>query len=487
MSELHVRFAADGTIIAVPASLTAITTYVLLEQEAWFEKEVGFVQRLIKPGMTVIDIGANLGVYSVPMARMAGPTGAVFAFEPASETRVLLEHSAALNGCTNLHVLASAVSDRQGEAHLAFGASSELNALGEGGNGERVTVTSLDHEDAAGRWPGSPDFVKIDAEGEEDRILQGASSFFARHSPLVMFEILAGNAINHALREKFLAMGYRAYRLLAGAPILVPDSPGNPVDDFELNLFAAKPDRAARLAADGLLVEAIPAWSPDAAARRDAIAMIGRQPFGQSIAAQLGDRPELDPRYRDCLAAYAVWRSPDQPPAVRCAALNVALAEMQSLCQTKPSLPRLSTLARVAWDGGQRKLSVNAVTGLLERLGQGDKQISEPFWPAAPRFDLIDAGNNKAAWFVCSALEHYERAGSFSSCFVPSNIDLKMLCANPFASAEMERRVTLQLALRGQSPQVSKRLGTPGADHVNWELWRSGSVPNTVIAGGKSA
>ena len=87
MRELCVRTAEDGAILSVPNAINAITTYVLLEQEAWFEKEVAFVRRYIRPGMTAIDIGANLGVYSIPMARQAGLTGAVYAYEPTSETR----------------------------------------------------------------------------------------------------------------------------------------------------------------------------------------------------------------------------------------------------------------------------------------------------------------------------------------------------------------------------------------------------------------
>ena len=89
MDELSLRM-VDGTQIVVPCSLESITTYVILEQEKWLEKETAFVVRWLRPGMTVIDIGANLGVYSLPMARLVGPEGQVFAYEPATETRRLL-------------------------------------------------------------------------------------------------------------------------------------------------------------------------------------------------------------------------------------------------------------------------------------------------------------------------------------------------------------------------------------------------------------
>jgi tRNA A58 N-methylase Trm61 len=92
----------DDLMIAVPPTLSAITTYVLLEQEKWFEKEVNFLRGFLKPGMTVIDVGANLGVYGLVSARLVGPEGRVFSYEPGGETRALLEQSRALNSVTNI-------------------------------------------------------------------------------------------------------------------------------------------------------------------------------------------------------------------------------------------------------------------------------------------------------------------------------------------------------------------------------------------------
>src|SRR4029077_15112098 len=69
MQPLRIRMRDDDVKLAVPPSLSSMTTYVLLEQEAWFEKEPAFLRRWLKPGMTAIDIGANLGVYALPMAR----------------------------------------------------------------------------------------------------------------------------------------------------------------------------------------------------------------------------------------------------------------------------------------------------------------------------------------------------------------------------------------------------------------------------------
>ena len=127
MNTLELKL-TDAVTLAVPASLHSVTTYVLLEQERWFEKEMDFLRHWLRPGMTVIDIGANHGVYSLPMARLVGPTGQVFAYEPGSETRVLLERSRDLNAATNLDISSLALSDGEREGRLVFGSSSELNA-----------------------------------------------------------------------------------------------------------------------------------------------------------------------------------------------------------------------------------------------------------------------------------------------------------------------------------------------------------------------
>ena len=87
----------NGVRIVVPNSLNLITPYVLLEQQDWFEDEIKLLRRLLQPGQSVIDIGANYGTYTLSMAHSVGPTGQVWAFEPASATADLLAQSIAAN------------------------------------------------------------------------------------------------------------------------------------------------------------------------------------------------------------------------------------------------------------------------------------------------------------------------------------------------------------------------------------------------------
>lgn len=479
MNALDLKISDDVTL-AVPASLKSITTYVLLEQERWFEKEMDFLRHWLRPGMTVIDIGANLGVYSLPMARLVGPAGQVFAYEPGSEARALLERSRELNAAINLQISPFALSDSVREGRLVFGGSSELNALGDNGAGETVRITSLDSEDAARGWP-SPDFMKIDAEGEEERILAGGRNFFARHSPLIMFEIKAGDKVNEQLRAIFPAIGYRLFRQLGGTPILVPDDAQQPIDGYELNLFAAKPDRVRALSQQGFLVDAIPVWAPSEDDCKNADLLWRSQKFAPLATMSGGNGAPADTDYRNSLAAYATWRAADQPVATRCAALAFAVRSLRAACARVPTAGRLSTLARIAWEWGARGESVAVLQRLLQTLQSRQINLGEPFWPACARFEGIALGSQPANWFAGAVAEQFELTFSFSSTFAGASPVLVWLCAQPFACAEMERRRVLLAARAGQRPTIPARLCQMAADHLNAEIWRAGKVPGTTI------
>lgn len=415
------------------------------------------------------------------MARLVGKAGHVFAYEPGSEARALLERSRELNAANNLDISPLALSDGEREGRLVFGASSELNALGDGGAGETVRVTNLDREDALRGWP-SPDFVKIDAEGQEERILAGGRDFFTRHSPLIMFEIKAdGDKANENLRRLFPSIGYRLFRQLGGAPILVPDDACQPLDRFELNLFAAKIDRVSTLSRQGFLVDEFPAWEPSAESYKIADGFWRSQKFASLIKFHEEDSTRGDSEYRNSLVAYAKWRTAGEPVAQRCAALAFALRGLRVACTRLPSAGRLSTLARVAWEWGARSESVAVVQRLLQTVRSGRIQLDEPFWPASPRFDNVAPGSQPADWFVGATAEQLEKLGAHSSIFVGKSPLLEWLCAQPFVSPEMERRRVLVAARFGQRPIVPRRLYQIKPDHLNATIWSAGNVPGTII------
>lgn len=467
---------ASGLRISVPPSLRCISSYVLLEQERWFEKEMDFVGRCLGPGMLAIDIGANIGTYTLQMARAVGATGRVFAYEPGSDNQRHLQSSLALNGMEQVVPTQDALSSEEKAGWLRLGGSGELHMLVDADDGagpvERVRVTTLDTEMAARDWARA-DFVKIDAEGQEARIVVGGQKFFTRFSPLVMFEIKHGSRHNDALRWQFAMLGYAAYRLTGDGRTLLPVGVDEMLDDMELNLFVAKPDRADRLRAAGLLAVP-PAEDALSAIERGAAlsAMLG-QPFARSLEI---DRASVEAcPYGEALVDYAAYRYLDGLDLDRrCAALGRAFAGIDAYCAEHDSPPAWSTLARCAADFGMRRAAVAALVRLTEETG--DTAIDQPFFPAAGRFDATECPADPAHWFFAAGIEQRALLASYSSYYSEEFGWLKWLAESGFASAEILRRVLLVGYRQGLPRRVMEahlaRLGEMQAR--NPDFWASG-------------
>jgi len=454
----------DGVRIVVPDSLDLITPYVLREQQDWFEDEIRLLRRLLQPGQKVIDIGANYGVYTLSMARTVGSTGSVWAFEPASSTARLLAAGIAANGFANVTLRQSAVSATRGTGRLSLEPNSELNALVHAkptmGATETVPLVTLDDCLETYGWR-DIEFVKIDAEGEEARILQGGERFFAELSPLVQYEVKAGADLHLELVQVFAALGYDSYRLVPGLDLLVPFDAGSLPDGYLLNLFCCKPDRVARLGARGLLLDSA-ADRPHTGKERleDAAEKTGihgaygwrhtlaNLPYG----VQLADRWERtmaeghSDEVAEALSFYALSRDSSLSAAERFGALEASFSRFKFLCERQPSHLRLASLARVARDHGTRSLAVSALTQLGNAIFQHNRaDTSEPFLAPCERFDSVPPGEALGNWVLAAVLEELERLGSFSSFYTgaAARQRLEIIRDLGFGSAEMQRRLSL--------------------------------------------
>jgi FkbM family methyltransferase len=442
----------DGTRIVVPDSLDMITPYVLAEQQDWFEDEIRFVRRLLQPGQSVIDIGANYGVYTLSMAQVVGPTGRVWAFEPATRTAQLLAESIAANGFRQIELERSAVARTSGTGRLSLNANAEINALVDSrsaADGEQVPLVTLDACLQRHGWR-SIDFLKIDAEGAEAEILQGARRFFAECSPLVLYEVREKGRLRLELMDDFAAFGYAPYRLVPGLDLLVPFDAGESTDGFLLNLFCCKPDRAEALAARGLLLRS-PAPAPPQGAQLGAWGWrrsLAALPYASGLArawertVALGESAQVE----EALALYAFSRDATRTPPERFAALEAAFHGLLSLYDQDSSYLRPVSLARVARDYGARSLAGFALKDLSENIAQGlQVDAEEPFLAAGERFDAIPPGEDIANWVLAAALEEFERLGFFSSYYSGDAAlpRLETIRSLGFGSAEMDRRLRL--------------------------------------------
>ena len=123
---------------------------------------------LLKPGMTVVDIGANLGRYTLTAARAVGVTGRVCAFEPDEENFSLLQRAIEANGCKNVLLYKSAVSNSSGRGVLFFCEEHRGNhRIFDGGAGRKrveIETVALDNLFPPGT---KIDLIKMDIEGAE--------------------------------------------------------------------------------------------------------------------------------------------------------------------------------------------------------------------------------------------------------------------------------------------------------------------------------
>jgi FkbM family methyltransferase len=217
------------------------------------ETEVRFVQRLLRPGMTVLDIGAHHGLYTLLTAKRVGKGGRVIAFEPSPrECRRLAKH-VRVNRCRNVEVEACAVGDQSGEAELFvvdgfrdWGNSLRPPAVPEPTRLVRVPVRKLD-DVLAEHGIEHVDFIKLDAEGGELAVLEGAKRLLqSAPRPAILAEVedVRTRPWGYPAREIMQLLARWNYRWFALSEMgsLYPASPD--AESYDSNYVALPDERA---------------------------------------------------------------------------------------------------------------------------------------------------------------------------------------------------------------------------------------------------
>ena len=213
------RTIGDGVVVQGPNRAGHGGRGVFLHG-ASLEPELARLGALVGPGDVVVDVGANIGVYSLLAARIVGPTGVVVGLEPNPSMLAVLHANARRNGFDALRVRGLALGDANGEAvfYENFGKpnSFSLSRRDAAAGGWSVLVARLDDVVAWERLP-RVDLVKIDAEGGETAILAGGSGTLARHRPLVIAEVIHGGLTGLPDRYEALALPGSPNQLLVPA------------------------------------------------------------------------------------------------------------------------------------------------------------------------------------------------------------------------------------------------------------------------------
>jgi FkbM family methyltransferase len=219
-------------------------------------EELLFVTQFLRPGDTFVDIGANLGLFTIHAADVVGPTGRVHAFEPCARTFEWLRENVALNQWKHVELHPVALSDHAGSAELitATEGKAAYNSLakpyvgGELGT-QRVDTTTWDSFANESKLTGKIALMKIDVEGWETKVLAGAVDTLSRSdAPVLQVEFTEDAAQNAgsstpALFQQIEQLGYRLYRWNPWESTLQRETPGSTYP--YINLFAIKDLNAA--------------------------------------------------------------------------------------------------------------------------------------------------------------------------------------------------------------------------------------------------
>jgi len=198
----------------------------ILEHGTYEPHVVAFYQRNVRPGMTVLDVGANIGFHALHAASLVGSEGRVIAVEPDPRNAGLLRLALAQNSGFRLEVIEAALSDRDGEVILSdLGNPSNSGARFVHEN--QAVLDGLVHGPAPrfrnvpafawdSRYLATPiQFVKMDVEGFEPRVARGMERALAQHRPTVLSEFAPSNLRNlggtepAAYLQWFRERGYR--------------------------------------------------------------------------------------------------------------------------------------------------------------------------------------------------------------------------------------------------------------------------------------
>jgi len=166
----------------------AIDEYIFIHRN-WEVDIARIIEEHLKLGEVFVDIGANIGYFSLLGASVVGPTGQIYAFEPISRVEQQLKMSVKANNYENVKIKNMALGAKPSVMHLEImpgnvGGSSLVKNIGSG-QSESVKVSTLDKELAHSE---AVSIIKIDVEGYEYEVLLGAQETIKKYKPTIILE-----------------------------------------------------------------------------------------------------------------------------------------------------------------------------------------------------------------------------------------------------------------------------------------------------------
>jgi FkbM family methyltransferase len=194
----------------------------LIEFGAYQRSDLAMLLSFVRPGDCVLDVGAHIGTFTVPLGRTVGADGRVIAFEPVADHFELLNHNVVTNSLTDVvKPVRAVVTNGSAPLYVLRVAGNSGATSFSGDHGESVgdtPIVSLDGWwDSGADRPSSVHVVKIDVEGMEYEVLSGGAKLIDTFRPVVHFEVGLGRRPPlAALDDFFSSRGYRFFVNCAG-------------------------------------------------------------------------------------------------------------------------------------------------------------------------------------------------------------------------------------------------------------------------------
>ena len=177
---------------------------------------------LVRPGDRCVDVGANVGVHTVRLARLVGQNGEVIAIEPDPEVARRIHRNIAINGLTNVRIISAAASERAGETRLYRPSPRDTNRARASVmhhpylTGVTTTVPAVTVDDVCAGQPVA--LIKIDVGGHEAAVVRGAADTIAGNAPAIVFDYapeLLDDVVVQAPFGWLAERGYEIFRMRA--------------------------------------------------------------------------------------------------------------------------------------------------------------------------------------------------------------------------------------------------------------------------------
>lgn len=207
------------------------------------EEPMRWLACFVREGDRVLDVGANVGFYTVRLAKQVGPRGSVLAFEPVPDVFEILRYVKQALRLDNVVLQRCAVSDHDGEVELTVPlerdgvANYYLSHMGKdtGSRGRRIRAAVRTLDSVRASDPGRIAFMKCDVEGAELLVMRGAEAMLRSDRPVILCEVSDfSERLGHRAGEVFVflrGLDYRGYAI-RDAKLVPADQPVSGVDNY---------------------------------------------------------------------------------------------------------------------------------------------------------------------------------------------------------------------------------------------------------------